>query len=75
MHFYSQKHAYIDQTEALSLGEKDNKNDKHYALKIETLVKQCWYNEYPSTINLKCNGIFTSCLPKKYLKNAYKRQV
>ena len=26
-------------------------------MKVETLVKQGWYNEYPSTINLKCNKL------------------
>ena len=65
--FYSQKHAYHAQIEALSLVKKDNENVRHFALKVETLVKQGWYNEYPSTINLKCNEIFTRGLPKKTL--------
>ena len=65
--FYSQKHAYHAQLEALSLVKKDEKSEnvKHYALKIETLVKRRWYNEDPSTINLKCNEMFTRGLPKK----------
>ena len=73
--FYSQKHAYHAQIEALSLLKKDNENVRHFALKVETLVKQGWYNEYPSTINLKCNEIFTRGLPKKLKNFANKRQV
>ena len=38
--FYSQKHAYHAQIEALSLLKKDNENVRHFALKVETLVKQ-----------------------------------
>ena len=63
--FYSQKHAYHAQLEALSLVKKDNENVRHFALNVETLVKQGWYNEYPSSINLNCNEIFTRGLPKK----------
>ena len=73
--FYSQKHAYHAQIEALSLVKKDNENVRHFALKVETLVKQGWYNEFPSTINLKCNEIFTRGLPKKLKDFANKRQV
>ena len=73
--FYSQKHAYHVQIEALSLVKKDNENVRHFALKVETLVIQGWYNEYPSTINLKCNEIFTRGLPKKLKDFANKRQV
>ena len=73
--FYSQKHAYHAQIEALSLVKKDNENVRHFALKVKTLVKQGWYNEYPSTINLKCNEIFTRGLPKKLKDFANKRQV
>ena len=73
--FHSQKHAYHAQIEALSLLKKDNENVRHFALKVETLVKQGWYNEYPSTINLKCNDIFTRGLPKKLKDFANKRQV
>ena len=62
---YSQKHAYHAQIEALSLVKKDNEKIRHYALKVETLVKQGWYDEYPSTINLECNESFTWGLPKK----------
>ena len=73
--FYSQKHAYHAQIEALSLVKKDNENVRHYALKVGTLVKQGWYIEYPSTFNLKCNEIFTRVLPKKLKDFANKRQV
>ena len=73
--FYSQKHAYHAQIEALSLVKKDYENVRHFALKVETLVKQGWYNEYPSTINLKCNENFTSGLPKELKDFANKRQV
>ena len=73
--FYSQKHAYHAQIEALSFVKKDNESVRHYALKVETLVKQGWYNEYPSTINLECNETFTRGLPKKLKDFANKRQV
>ena len=73
--FYSQKHAYHAQIEALSLVKTDNENVRHFALQVETLVKQGWYNEDPSTINLKCNEIFTRGLPKKLKDFANKRQV
>ena len=73
--FYSQKHAYHTQIEAISFVKKDKKNVRHYAFKVETLDKQGWYNEYPSTINLKCNELFTRGLPKKLKDFANKRQV
>ena len=37
---------------------------RHYALKVETLVNQGWFNEYPSTKNLNCNELFIRYLPK-----------
>ena len=73
--FSSQKHAYHAQIEALSLVKKDNENVRHYTLKVETLVKQGWYNEFPSTINLKCNEVITCRLPKKLKDFANKPQV
>ena len=73
--FYSLKLAYHSQIEALSLVKKDNENVRHFALKVEILVKQGWYNEYPSTINLKCNETFTRGLPKQLKDFANKRQV
>ena len=63
--FYSQKHAYHAQIEALSLVKKVNENVRHYALNVETLVKQCWYTEHLSTINPKGKEKFTRGLPKK----------
>ena len=45
--------------------KKDNANVRFYALKVETLVKQGWYNEYPST--KKTSNVmkfFTRGLPK-----------
>ena len=68
---YSQKHA---QLEAFSIVKKDNENYRHYALKVETLVKQGWYDEHTPTINIEFNGIFTRGLPKKLKKFANKRQ-
>ena len=62
----SQKHANHAQLEALSLVEKDNKSVRCYFVKIETLVKQCWYNEYPSPLNPKFIEIFTRGIPKKF---------
>ena len=38
--FYSQKHAYHAQIEALSHGKKDNENGRHFALKVETLLNK-----------------------------------
>ena len=38
---------------------------RQYALKVETLVKKGLYNEYPFTINLKCNEVFNRGFPKK----------
>ena len=36
-----------------SLGKQNDENVRHYPFKVETLVKQSWYNDYPSTRNLK----------------------
>ena len=44
--FYSQTHAYHAQLEALSLVKKDNENGRHYVLKVKTVVKQGWYNDF-----------------------------
>ena len=38
-------------------------------------VKQVWYTDYPSTINLKSGDIFTRGLPKKASGLANKPQV
>ena len=72
--FSLQKNAYYAQVEALNLTKKDNETVRHFALKVQQLVeKGC--NENASTINLKCNEIFTKGLPKNLKDFANKRQV
>ena len=61
--FYSQKLAYHAHLEVLSLVK--NILRMLDIMLYGTLVKRGWYNEHPSTINLKCNEIFTGGLPKK----------
>ena len=73
--FSSQKNAYYAQVEALNLTEKDNETVRHFALKVQQLVEKGWCNENASTINLKCNEIFTKGLPKNLKDFANKRQV
>ena len=71
----SQKNAYYAQVEALSLVKKDNETVRHFALKVQQLVEKGWCNENASTVNLKCNEIFTKELPKNLKDFANKRQV
>ena len=73
--FSSQKNAYYAQVEALSLIKKDNETVRHFALRVQQLVEKGWCNENASTINLKCNEIFTKGLPKNLKDFANKRQV
>ena len=73
--FSSQKNAYYAQVEALSLTKKDNETVRHFPLRIQQLVEKGWCNENASTINLKCNEIFTKGLPKNPKDFANKRQV
>ena len=73
--FSSQKNAYYAQVEALSLTNKDNATVRHFALKVQQLVEKGWCNENASTINLKCNEIFTKGLPKNLKDFANIRQV
>ena len=73
--FSSQKNAYYAQVEALNLTKKDNETVRHFALKVQQLVEKGWCNENASTINLKCNEIFTKGLPKNHKDFANKRQV
>ena len=73
--FSSQKNAYYAQFEALNLTKKDNETVRHFALKVQQLVEKGWCNENASTINLKCNEIFTKGLPKNLKDFANKRQV
>ena len=74
-HFSSQKNAYYAQVEALNITKKDNETVRHFALKVQQLVEKGWCNENASTINLKCNEIFTKGLPKNLKDFANKRQV
>ena len=73
--FSSQKTAYYAQVEAMSLMKKDNETVRHFALRVQQLVKKGWCNENAATINLKNNEIFTKGLPKKLKDFAHKRQV
>ena len=73
--FSSQENAYYAQVEALNLSEKDNETIRYFALKVQQLVEKGWCNENASTINLKCNEIFTKGLPKNLKHFANKRQV
>ena len=73
--FSSQKTAYYAQVEAMSLMKKDNETVRHFALRVQQLVKKGWCNENTATINLKNNEIFTKRLPKKLKDFAHKRQV
>ena len=73
--FSSQKTAYYAQVEAMSLMKKDRETVRHFALRVQHLVKKGWCNENASTTNLKNNAIFTKRLPKKLKDFAHKRQV
>ena len=73
--FSSQKNAYYAQVEDLNLSKKDNETVRHFALNVQQLVEKGWCNENASTINLKCNEIFTKVLPKNLKDFANKRQV
>ena len=73
--FSSQKNAYFAQVEALNLSKKDNERVRHFALKVQQLVEKGWFNENASTINLKCNEIFTKRLLKNLKDFANNRQV
>ena len=70
-----QKNAYYAQVEALNLSKKDNETVRHFALKVQQLVEKGSCNENASTINLKCNEIFTKGLPKNLKDFAKKRQL
>ena len=71
----SQKNAYYAQVEALNLSKKDKETVRHFALQVQQLVEKGWCNENASTINLKCDEIFTKGLPKNLKDFANKRQV
>ena len=59
----------------MSLMEKVDETVRHFALRVQQLVKTGWCNENAATINHKNNEIFTKGLPKKLKKFAHKRQV
>ena len=71
----SQKIAYYAQVEAMTLMKKDNETVRHFALRVQQLVKKGWCNENAATINLKNIEVFTKGLPKKLKDFAHKRQV
>ena len=73
--FSSRKTAYYAQVEAMSLMKKDNETVRHFAHRVQYIVKKGWCNESASTINLKNNEIFTKGLPKKVKDFAHRRQV
>ena len=55
--------------------KKDNKTVRHFALRVQQLVKKGRCNENAATINFKNNEIFTKGLPKKLEDFAHKRQI
>ena len=65
--FSSQKNAYYEQVEALTLVKNDNETVRHFALKVQQLVEKGWSNGDASTINLNCNESFTK--GRKILKD------
>ena len=73
--FSSQKTANYAQVEAMSLMKEDNETVRHFALRVQQLVKKGWCNENAATINFKNNEIFTKRLIKKIKDFAHKRQV
>ena len=73
--FSSQKTAYYAQVEAMSHMKKDEETVRHFALRVQQLVKKGWCNENAATINLKNNEVFTKGLPKKLEDFAHKRHV
>ena len=66
--FSSQTTAYYAQVETMSLMKKDNEAVRHFALRVQHLVKKGWCNENAATISLKNDEIFTKGLPKKLNK-------
>ena len=63
----SQKNAYSAQVKALNLTKKDNETVRQCALRVQQLFEKGWCYENASTINLKCNEIFTKGLHKTLL--------
>ena len=73
--FSSQNNAYYAHVETLNLVKKNTETIRHFALKVQQLVEKGWCNENASTINLKCNAIFSEGLPKNLNDFANERQV
>ena len=59
----------------MSLMKKDNETLRHFAFRVQQLVKEGWCNESAGTKYLKNNEIFTKRLPKKLKDFAHRRQV
>ena len=59
----------------MSLTKKDNETVRHFAFRVQQLVKKGWCNESAATTNLKNNEIYTKGLPKKLNDFVHKRQV
>ena len=51
--FSSQKTAYYAEVEAMSLMKKDNETVRHFALRVQELVKKGWCNGNAAAINPK----------------------
>ena len=62
--FSSQKTAYYAQVEAMSLMKKDNETVRHFALRVQQLVKKGWCNENAATINPKTMKFSQKDYPK-----------
>ena len=73
--FSSQKTAYYAQVGAMSLLKKDDETVRHFALRVQQVVKKGWCNENAASINIKIKDFFTKGLPKKLKDFAHKRQV
>ena len=59
----------------MSLMKKDNETVRHFALRVQQLVKKGWCNENAVTINVKNNESFTKGIHNKLKDFAHKRQV
>ena len=73
--FLSQKNSLLRTSRSYVTQEKDNETARHFALRVQQLVKKGWCNENAATKNLKNNKIFTRGLPKKLKDFAHKGHV
>ena len=62
------KNSFYAQVEAMSLMKKDNETVRHFALRVQQLVKKGWCNENAASIILK-NSKIMKILQKNYLKS------